>query len=48
LEYYFSDFSTGMLESAKDRLSQLGNNFIYKQFDAHDIPFEDESFDKEK
>lgn len=40
-----SDFSTGMLESAKDRLSQLDNNFIYKQFDAQDIPFEDESFD---
>lgn len=40
-----SDFSAGMLQSTKDRLSKLDNNFIYKQFDAQDMPFEDESFD---
>ena len=40
-----SDFSKGMLESTKERLKQLSHSFIYKQIDAQDIPYDDESFD---
>lgn len=40
-----SDFSIGMLESTKNTLEQLHYNFEYKEIDAQDIPYEDESFD---
>lgn len=40
-----SDFSKDMLQSTKDRLQQVDHNFIYKEIDAQDIPYEDESFD---
>ena len=37
-----SDISKGMVDDAKDN---LGNTFNYSVFDAHSIPFEDNSFD---
>jgi len=37
-----SDFSASMLQNAKEKLEQ---NFIYKEIDAQNIPYEDESFD---
>lgn len=40
-----SDFSEGMLLRAKDNLKDINHNFSYKQIDAQDIPYEDESFD---
>lgn len=40
-----SDFSKGMLQSAKENLKQSGKNITYKVIDAQEIPFEDESFD---
>jgi ubiquinone/menaquinone biosynthesis C-methylase UbiE len=40
-----SDFSEGMLESSKESLKPIGNNFTYAMIDAQDIPYEDESFD---
>ena len=40
-----SDFSQGMLLSAKEKLKQLPHNFSYEEIDAQDIPYEDESFD---
>lgn len=40
-----SDFSEGMLNSAKENLSQVSHNFSFKQIDAQDIPYKDGSFD---
>ncbi|WP_234122205.1 MerR family transcriptional regulator [Clostridium hydrogenum] len=40
-----SDFSEGMLLSAKDNLKDINHKFSYKQIDVQDIPYEDESFD---
>ncbi|WP_291582072.1 MerR family transcriptional regulator [Clostridium sp. UBA6640] len=40
-----SDFSSSMLESTKERLQSVGQNFLYKEIDAQNIPYEDESID---
>jgi ubiquinone/menaquinone biosynthesis C-methylase UbiE len=40
-----SDFSTGMIEDTRKRLEGLNCNFTYKEINAEDIPYEDESFD---
>ncbi len=40
-----SDFSTSMLKSTKEKLEKINQNFIYKEIDAQNIPYEDESFD---
>lgn len=40
-----SDFSSGMLSSTKNRLEQLGNDFLYEEINAENIPYKDESFD---
>lgn len=40
-----SDFSKGMLNSAKENLSKAPHNFSFKQIDAQDIPYKDGSFD---
>lgn len=40
-----SDFSASMLQNAKEKLDQIGQNYIYKEIDAQNIPYEDESFD---
>lgn len=40
-----SDFSEGMLNSAKENLRQISHNFSFKQIDAQDIPYKDGSFD---
>ncbi len=40
-----SDSSTGMLEKASQNLAQANNKFQFELFDAHTIPFENESFD---
>lgn len=40
-----SDFSSSMLESTKERLQSVGQNFLYKEIDAQNIPYEDEIFD---
>lgn len=40
-----SDFSKGMLDTAKEKLCEEYNNFNYKEIDAQDIPYEDGSFD---
>lgn len=40
-----SDFSASMLQSTKEKLEKIGQNFIYREIDAQNIPYEDESFD---
>ena len=40
-----SDFSKGMLKSTRERLKEIEHKFLYKEIDAQDIPYEDESFD---
>ncbi|SFD17493.1 MerR family transcriptional regulator [Clostridium uliginosum] len=40
-----SDFSKSMLKIAKDKLKDVDHNFEYKEINAEDIPYEDESFD---
>lgn len=40
-----SDFSKGMIKSTKERLKEIEHKFLYKEIDAQDIPYEDESFD---
>lgn len=40
-----SDFSKGMLETAKEKLHKEYDNFYYREIDAQDIPYEDGSFD---
>ena len=45
LNITLSDFSKSMLKIAKDRLKDIEHNFIYKEINAEDIPYEDESFD---
>ncbi len=40
-----SDFSASMLQNAKEKLEQIEQDFIYKEIDAQNIPYEDESFD---
>lgn len=40
-----SDFSKGMLLSAKKKLEAIKHNFIFEEIDAQDIPYKDESFD---
>ena len=40
-----SDFSKSMLKIAKDKLQDIEHNFIYKEINAEDIPYKDESFD---
>lgn len=45
LNITLSDFSTAMLEGTKERLSSINHKFIYKEIDAQNIPYEDESFD---
>lgn len=45
LDITLSDFSKGMLKNTKEKLHEVNHNFIYRQIDAQDIPYEDESFD---
>lgn len=45
LNITLSDFSKSMLKIAKDRLKDIDHNFIYKEINAEDIPYEDGSFD---
>ena len=45
LNITLSDFSKSMLKIAKDKLQEINHNFIYKEINAEDIPYEDESFD---
>ena len=45
LNIILSDFSKSMLKIAKDKLQEINHNFIYKEINAEDIPYEDESFD---
>ena len=40
-----SDLSSGMLDSAWRNLVVTGRNFKFKEIDAQEIPFEDETFD---
>lgn len=40
-----SDFSDGMLKSAKQKLDKVGLNFKYEKIDIQNIPYGDESFD---
>jgi ubiquinone/menaquinone biosynthesis C-methylase UbiE len=40
-----SDFSEGMLASARERLGEISSKFSYKVLDIQDIPFPDNSFD---
>jgi len=43
-ELVLSDFSTGMLEKAKENIGDI-SNVSYRVIDIQDIPYEDESFD---
>lgn len=45
LRITLSDFSKSMLKIAKDKLKDVDYDFIYKEINAEDIPYEDESFD---
>lgn len=40
-----SDFSKRMLKIAKDKLEDIDHNFKYREINAEDIPYEDNSFD---
>jgi SAM-dependent methyltransferase len=40
-----SDFSAGMLDSARRNLVALGRGFKFEQIDAQSIPYSDETFD---
>ena len=40
-----SDFSSGMLDSAWRNLVVTGRNYKFKEIDAQEIPFDDETFD---
>jgi ubiquinone/menaquinone biosynthesis C-methylase UbiE len=40
-----SDFSMGMINSAKKRSEDISFSFTYKEIDAQDIPYENECFD---
>ena len=40
-----SDFSVGMLQQARDNLSEQANRFRFEIIDAQSIPFEDSQFD---
>jgi ubiquinone/menaquinone biosynthesis C-methylase UbiE len=40
-----SDFSNGMLETAKQSLVDVSNGFKFQVIDAQSIPYENESFD---
>lgn len=44
-EITISDFSSGMLGEAQERLKQLKHPFNFVQADAQEIPFPDHSFD---
>ena len=45
LRIILSDFSKSMLKIAKDKLEDIDHNFIYREINAEDIPYEDNSFD---
>lgn len=45
LRIVLSDFSKSMLKIAKDKLEDIDHNFIYREINAEDIPYEDNSFD---
>ncbi|GAA0077777.1 MerR family transcriptional regulator [Clostridium sp. CTA-5] len=45
LRITLSDFSKSMLKIAKEKLKSIDYDFIYKEINAEDIPYEDESFD---
>ena len=45
LNIILSDFSKSMLKIAKDKLEDIDHNFIYREINAEDIPYEDNSFD---
>ena len=40
-----TDYSSGMLETARDSLSRLNCNFQYEQLNAEDIQYDDKTFD---
>lgn len=40
-----SDISKGMLQSTKERLSEIKHDFIYDKIDVQKIPYKDENFD---
>ncbi len=40
-----SDLSLGMLATAQENLASVQHEFTYREIDAQDIPFEDETFD---
>lgn len=45
LNITLSDSSLAILESAKEKLKSVEQNFNYEEIDVQDIPYEDESFD---
>ncbi|MBW6410548.1 MerR family transcriptional regulator [Clostridium weizhouense] len=45
LNITLSDFSKNMLKIAKEKLKYIDYEFIYKEINAEDIPYEAESFD---
>ena len=45
LNITLSDFSMSMLKVAKDKLKEVDCDFKYKEINAEDIPYEDETFD---
>lgn len=45
LNIVLSDFSKSMLKIAKEKLKDTNHNFVYKEINAEDIPYEDGSFD---
>lgn len=45
LNITLSDFSKSMIESARKNLKKVNFNFIYKEINAENIPYKDETFD---
>ncbi|AGX42512.1 MerR family transcriptional regulator [Clostridium saccharobutylicum] len=45
LNIILSDFSRNMLKIAKEKLKNVNHKFEYKEINAEEIPYEDESFD---
>lgn len=45
LDITLSDFSSSMLKITKDKLKDVNHKFQYKEINAEDIPYKDETFD---
>ncbi|WP_040328926.1 MerR family transcriptional regulator [Clostridium ihumii] len=45
IEIVLSDYSKGMLDTTRENLINLNRNFIYNNFNAEHIPYDDDSFD---